>query len=125
MKSNSRIPDILIFFRKHYLNFIHWTSPNSKPIEISNETVHGRDLKVLFSNRGKIDHFVDFSGFKTRGFHNSSDITNHGPQWLIHLSTIEKRFFFTFSIVTPIWSIEKLKKASEDTINILKKISNE
>eukprot|EP01080_Neovahlkampfia_damariscottae_P011125 gene11125-3944_t len=83
---------------KHYLNFIYWISSSSNSIDISNETVYNRDMRVLFSNRGKVDQYLGNSNFKIRGFHNSSDITTHGPNWLIHLATIQNRFFFTFSV---------------------------
>eukprot|EP01080_Neovahlkampfia_damariscottae_P008917 gene8917-866_t len=112
-------------FRNHYLNFIHAIQRKKQILEISNETLFNRQPNCSFSNRGKVDNFIDFNGFKLRGFFNTTDVTTKGTQWLVHLTTLSNRFFFSFAVVSPIWSTETLKKASTDAIKILESIQND
>jgi hypothetical protein len=107
--------------RKSFLGWIQGDFYHQDEIEISNETLFDRYPTFSISNRGNIDGLVDFKDFELKGFYNSANIEPRGIA-LIHLSTIQNRFFFTFSSVSPLFSKERLELLALETINILENL---
>jgi hypothetical protein len=103
------------------LNWIQNTDYEPIEKEVSNENIYNRDFAFAFSNRGKLDHLFNFKNFELKGFYNSANVEGSGTG-LVHLSTINNRFFFTVSAVTPLFSKEKIEKFVSYSMNILENL---
>ena len=110
-------------FRKKYLSFVTTGEfLQTKKKEISNESLFGREPTLSVSNRGKIDKFVNPKTFELVGFYNSVHLEPLGATCQVHLSTINGRFFFSMSTVTPIFKKERLENFFKCSIDILKNL---
>jgi hypothetical protein len=107
--------------KKSYLNWIQNTDYEPTEKEVSNENTYNRDFSFAFSNRGKLDHLFNFKKFELKGFYNSANVEGSGVG-LVHLSTIQNRFFFTVSAVTPLFSKEKIENFVSYSMNILENL---